>query len=414
MQPFLSVFLLFFISCASYKSKTEEALYQYEQGKYQTAIDILKPGAEEDSVDQLLYVLDRATNYHHLQNYQLSNADFHLADKLSEIKDYTSLSTEALTLISNDQITQYKGETFETVLISQYLALNYLMMGAYEDALVECRRVNHKIYRLNFEGKQKYNNNPMALYLSAMIYESQKEYDDAYVDYQQVYRLLPSFKFLKEDLFRLAYLTKNKEDQEKWVKVFHLSDSDKKTIIQSILKPELVFLFEVGKSPEKIPHPNWHSIPKYVPRENPIHSARISINEEKEKELALGDSEELYNIEATAIKNFDDKYARIIAKKIAGVVAKEVIGNQVGKKTKPILGDLLKIGLYIADRADLRSWLTLPKSFQIFRYRFHPTQDTLTITIQPKNLMQQNIGSRILKSFQFTPKQKIIFSIVKI
>lgn len=365
--------------CGNYTATTRTARDEFYAGKYTDAAKRLEKGAHEDGVDQLLYLFDRATALHEAGEFDESIKDFAIADKLSEIKDYTSLSAEAATLVTNDKIIPYKGEDFEKVLVSQYLALNYLMMHKYEDALVECRRVNHKLHLMISEGKRKYKLNPFASYVSAMIYEDQKQWNDAYVDYQAVYKLVPEFPYLGEDLYRLAWINNIREDMERWANEFQLSADDRKRIREESKKSELVVIIENGKSPEKIPHPNWQAIPKYVPRYNPVAYADVTLNDQP-----AGRSQELFNIETTAIENLDEKFAGLLAKRIAGVVAKEVIADQVGKRTDPIVGALLRFGMHAMDQADLRSWLTLPHDFQIFRARVQAGQ-TYKIKVMARN-----------------------------
>jgi hypothetical protein len=366
--------------CGNYTSTTKAAREEFYAGKYTDAAKALDKGAHEDGVDQLLYVFDRATALHEGGDFDESIKDFALADKLAEIKDYTSLATEAATLVTNDKIVAYKGEDFEKVLISQYQALNYLFLRQYEDALVECRRVNQKLYMMISQGKRKYKLNPMASYLTAMMWEDQKEWNDAYVDYQAVYKLLPEFPLLGRDLYRLAWKNGITEDMERWVDEYKLSAEETKLIRSSASQPEIVVIIENGRSPEKQPNPQWRALPKYIPRYNPVAYADISINGALE-----GRSYQLFNVEKTAIENLDDKYAGIIAKKIGGVVAKEVVANQIEKRTSPIFGAIARIGLYAADQADLRSWLTLPKDFQIYRVRVSADGGTYTVRVQPRN-----------------------------
>lgn len=384
MRPLHFVLFCFlagtFAGCGNYTQTTRVARDEFYSGKYSEAAKILEKGAHEDGVDQLLYLFDRATALHQASDYDESNKDFHLADKLSEIKDYTSLSTEAATLVTNDKIVQYKGEDFEKVLISQYLAINYLMLGKFEDALVECRRVNHKLHLMISEGKRKYKLNPFASYLSALMYEDQKEINDAYIDYQAVHQLDPTFAYLGEDLYRLAWQNQNRQDMEKWSSEYHLTPDDKKRIRETAKNYELVVIVENGKSPEKFPHPSWEALPHYVPRFNPVSYAQVFV-ESKER----GRSFPLFDVEKTAIENLDEKFAALIAKRVAGVVAKEVISDQVGRKTDPLVGALLRLGMHMMDQADLRSWLTLPKDFQIFRARFDKA-DSYKVAIHPKNL----------------------------
>lgn len=378
--------LIFFTSscfvgfgCSNYSSLTRQARDDFFSGKFAQAAKLLEKDAYKEGVDQLLYLFDRATALHHAGDYEQSIKDFHLADKLAEIKDYTSLATEAATLVSNDRIIHYKGEDFENILTSQYLALNYLMLRKYEDALVECRRVNHKLYLMITEGKRKYKLNPMARYLSALIYEDQHQWDEAYIDYKTVHELLPDFPYLGYDLYRLAWINKIYEEAERWATEYGLSREERKQIQKTAYYPQIVVIIENGRSPEKKPNPSWHSLPKFYPRSNPVSYVDVYINDS-----LAGRSYTLFHIEKTAIENLDEKYGKIIAKKIAGVVAKEVVADQVGKQTDPLVGAVLRLGMYAADQADLRSWLTLPKDFQVFRFQA-VADTTYNLRLQPKS-----------------------------
>ncbi len=366
---FFVIFLLTATGCADYVDQTRRARDEFYSGRYSEAAQLLEVDAHREGTDQLLYLLDRATALHHAGQYEESNKDFHLADKLAEIKDYTSLSLEAVTLFSSERIVDYKGEDFENALISQYLALNYLLLGRLEDALVECRRVNHKLQRMISEGKRPYQLNPMAWYISGLIYELNREYDHAYIDYQQVYRLMPEVESLKFDLYRMAHANRISEDKQRWAETFRLNSAERKSIELSLGQPEVAVLIENGYSPVKQTHPQWQAIPQYVPRPNRFHEFRVRLTstENTEDVLVSGQSTLLFNIEATAIKNLDDKFAGVLAKRLAGVVAKEVVAHQVDDKVSPLAGLLFRVGTYALDQADLRSWLTLPRDFQVVR-----------------------------------------------
>ena len=55
----------------------------------------------------------------------------------------------------------------------------------------------------------------------------------------------------------------------------------------------------------------------------------------------MGQTAMLHNIEATAIENLDEKWGGLMAKKVAGLVAKGAVGYGVAKLTKsPLLGEL--------------------------------------------------------------------------
>ncbi|MBI4926015.1 MAG: hypothetical protein HY843_08840 [Bdellovibrio sp.] len=329
------------------------------------------------------------------------------ADKLAEIKDYTSLAAEGATLVVSENLKDYKAEDFENVLINTYLAMNYAMMGDFENALVEAKRVNRKLYLMVNEGKRKYKQNAFARYLSAIIYEAEKNYNDAYVDYKKTRELEPNYHGLGQDLWRIAWFLGMPDEMERWDKEYQLKKEDHekaRNLDPKKKKSEIIVLYENGISPVKRPHPSWHSIPKFFPRANPVSYAKIEINGKD-----VGETRILHDIESTAIYNLDEKYAGILAKKIAGVVVKEVIADQVARRTgSELLGSLTSFALHVADQADIRSWNLLPKDLQLIRIVVDPGTYTIralpygSLSL-PEKVIQINAGKKVFVGFRYMP-----------
>jgi hypothetical protein len=393
-------------------TKTDE---MFRAGDYDGAAERLRKGLEDegrDGRDGLLYLLDLGLALHSAGKYEESTKVFREADQLAEIKDYTSLSTEAATLLTSDQIKQYQGEDFENVLINVYLAMNYALVGKREDALVEARRVNRKLYLMTTEGKRKYKQNAFARYLSGILFEADKNWNDAYVDYKLTAELLPTFPGIGRDLWAMAWKMKNREDLEKWKTKYRLTDEDieeAKKRVSTQRPAEVVVLFENGISPKKAPHPNFYSVPKFNPRFNPVTSGEVSISGEKGT-VAKGQTHVLMNIESVAIENLDEKWGGLLAKKIGGVVAKEVVGNVIDSKTgNSGLGTIVKLALYVSDQADTRSWNLLPRDLQIARFPVAP--GTYTVRVQPlgtaaalpERTVQVKPGEKVFVNLRYMP-----------
>src|SRR4051812_44003174 len=249
----------------------------FRAGRYSEAADHLKIGLEKEGDngrDLLLFLLDEGLALHSAGRFEESNKAFLRADKIAEIKDYTSLATEAGTLLTSENIKDYKGEDFENCLINNYLAMNYALMGDAENALVEARRVNHKLQLMITDGQRKYKQDAFARYLSAILYESQGNWNDAYVDYKMAHDLEPAIPGLGRDLWRMAFLQHDRDDQEQWDEEYHLTDADhaeaKKVLQKSPKLGEIIVLYENGISPVKQPNPQWRSLPRFYPRANPV------------------------------------------------------------------------------------------------------------------------------------------------
>ncbi len=362
------------LGCASARVSQVTIDNAFRDSDWSRAISELETGLkkEGDGVDQLLFLMDLGLVHRVAGNFQESNRYFQEADKTADLKDYTSLSTEASTLLVSDNITQYKGEDFENVLISEYMALNYAALGDWEGTLVETKRVNHKLYRMKTEGKRSYDENPFAHYLTGAVYEAMGEPDNAYVSYKRAYALRGDDVRIREDGWRMSVLLGLDDDRERWEKDLGWSSEQAKARAKDAKAvrsdPEVVVIFENGIGPEKRPNPNFVKVPQFFPRYNPIDHARVTIDG-----VDVGRTTIMDDIEATAIATLDEKYSGIVAKKIAGVVAKEVAGEVVARQTdSPLLGFITKIALHAADQADLRHWKLLPKNFQVLRVRTKP------------------------------------------
>lgn len=387
----------------------DDAFYSRD---YAGAEKKLQEGLEkegEKSRDYLLYLLDLGLTQHTAGKYAESVQTLLLADKIAEIKDYTSISKETATLLTSDNIKDYRAEEFEYVLISTYLAIGFAMEGKWESAQVEARRVNHKLEMLISEGKRKYEQNAFARYLSGILYEIDGDYNNAHVSYQKVLDLDPATPGLGLDLWRMAYQLRMRDMMEKWESRFNLSKADldrqKAFVAKKSEQGEIIVIFQNGLSPIKRPDPGWNAIPKFYPRHNPVVAAKVLVDG-----VDVGATYRLYDIESAAIRNLDEKWGGLLAKKIGGVVAKEVVGKQIENVTdSPLLGLLAKVALHASDQADLRSWSLLPKDLQILRVPVAAGVHTVRLEglgdrVWPaESTVQVGAKRRVFVSFRYVP-----------
>ncbi len=355
---------LIFISlagCASYQLKTSGFRDTLKSGDPAAAAEKIKEKALADGDDQVVYLLEYATAQQLARNFDESTKAFLKAEELTDIKDYHSVSRIAGSLLLNEGMVQYKGDDFEKVLINAMLAINFLEQKKYDGALVECRKLNDKLYKFRFEGKKNYDQNPFAFYLSALIWEHDRNWDNAYIDFKKAYDLNPSISYLQEDLIRAAQNARRTEDLQKWKKSFAgVKPADLREL------GEVVLIYQQGWGPVKRPHPDFPRIPKLYATFNQTQGARLEVESGGSEPTQM-----ISNITDVAIKTLDDQYSSIIAMRATGIVAKEVVADQIRQKNE-LLGAVAWIGMHVADQADLRQWLTLPASFQVAKVRLKP------------------------------------------
>lgn len=381
----------------------------FKKQEYDKAAGLLKKGLDkqgDNGKDRLLYLLDYALALHSAGKYDEAIIAFQEADRFSEIKDYTSITEEAATLLTSENVKAYRGEEFENVLISVYLAMDYALIGKWEDARVEARRVNRKLERLKAEGGRPYIQNAFARYLSSILYEMDRDWNGALIDLKKTRELLPAEREVGKHLWRVALLNGMSDEQERIEEMYVLTDAEKKDAREWLPKTgtaEIIVLYENGIGPEKVPHPGWESLPVYRRRVNPVASARILVDG-----LPAGETVPMYDVESVAIQNLDAKFAGIVAKRMAARIAKEVIAHEVSKKDE-VLGALTWLALVVSDQADLRSWGLLPRDFQIARLRVLP--GVHTVRMEPIGETSQSqektieVGARkkAFVNFRFMP-----------
>ncbi len=397
--------LISLVSCQTYQGYVQEARQLIREGRFKEALEKLKVLADKSSNDQLVYLLDYATTLQITGNYTESNKYYQLADKMSDIQDYTSLSLETGSYLFGEEVVQYKGEDFEVILLNAMSAINYLNLGNLDEAMVEVRRLNEKLRRYRLEAKRKFTDNALALYLSAIIYEANKSWDDAAIAYEQVYKVIPGYRPLKEDLIRSNIRAKRFDAVKKWKEAF--PEVIEKKEWKDLKLGEVVVIYQQGWGPRKDFRYGSYRYPSMYP----IWSQKLSIypqlfrvsdesqNASKTDNSFIGD-ETLFSVEKIAIASLEDQYAALIARRIGGAVAKEVVAHQIRQKNQ-LMGDLALIAMYASDRADLRQWSTLPREFKIYRKSVQPGEYNLQVDYgEEKRTIKVHPGAKVFINYR--------------
>lgn len=366
----LTSFVIF--GCATYQGKVRVARNLMQEGRHGEALTHLKALADRPGNDQLIHILDYATALQVAGEYEESNKYFIMADRLADIQDYTSLSLETGAFLTGEEMVQYKGDDFEVVLINAMSAINFLNLGNLEGAMVEVRRLNEKLRRFRLEAKRPMAENPLALYLSAMIFEANKSWDDAAIAYENVYQLAPGYSPLRQDLIRANKKARRLEAVKKWKDAFPEVVED--PIWNDPKVGEVVVIYQNGWGPRKdfrrdtMRYPAMYPVPSY--RSSISLQLEPTVEAQGPRASASGmgfrSSEVLFDVDRAAISSLESRYTALVARRIGGAVAKEVVAHRIRQENQ-LLGDLALLAMYASDRADLRQWSTLPKSFKIYR-----------------------------------------------
>ena len=109
--------------------------------------DALVEQAEKDygTKNRVLYGMDRGMTLQLTGRYQQSSAVLEQAEEEVDRLYTKSIRTETAAFLTNDNALPYEGDAYEHVMISVAKALNYAALGQIQEALVEARRIDHRL-----------------------------------------------------------------------------------------------------------------------------------------------------------------------------------------------------------------------------------------------------------------------------
>ncbi len=355
-----------FAGCATYQDQVRESRQLISSGNAEQSLGKFQELANKEDGDQLVHLLDYGVALQIANKYPESNQILLRSDKLADELDYLSVSRLAGSLLTSEEVSLYKGDTFEKIFINAFLAMNYLQIGNLDDALVETRRMNEKYVKLRGENKKKFELNPFAKYLSALIWEANGDWDDAYIAYKESFELSQNIATIKEDLIRSAKKSRRLDDYNEWKKKF--PDVIENPDWYDKGKGELIIIYQQGWGPRKTYDRSSPRFPTLQPTFNQTEKAELNIQGQKSFI-----SQQIYNVESAAIQTLMDDRAALVGKRVGGIVAKEIVADQIRQKDE-LLGFIAWIFFYASDRADLRQWSLLPQTIHIIRVPLKPGQ----------------------------------------
>lgn len=363
---------LFLTSCASQNYFSKKGHEHFKNKDYEQAALTFEKEIPEAKSNVVLYRLDAAISRFRMGDYKKAIEHLLVAEKESEIKDYTSVSEEVGTLLTSDNVRGYKGEDHEKLLINIYLALSFAALGDLDGARVEARKINLLMTRLLQDGKRGYAEWPLARYLSAMLWEYERSYDNAYINYKKVYELNPEFPGIVTDLVTLAKKNRDQDEHQMWTKKY--PDARLRQLSKS---GEWVVFLESGRAPKKTYRPEDPTLPYIRFETSDVKSFRLRgdgfVHECRSPVL---------DVARVARDSLEDRMTRMKLAKVAGVVAKFATAELISKATdNESLGFLTYLILLLSDQADLRSWTSLPRELFMCRFDQIPASGQVNVEL---------------------------------
>ena len=413
--PPVNRYLLIEASLRAHDPKGADAIVQRAEDEY-------------GEKSRVLYGMDRGMTLHLAGDYQQSNVVLEQAEQELDRLYTRKVRTETLAFMTNDTALSYEGDPYEQVLINVLKALNYTVLGQWQDALVEARRIDHRLNLLSDRTQEKnaYRDDGFARYLSGILYESTGDVNNAFIAYRNAYETFEATRAwthttvphqLRADLLRTAEALHFTQELADYKHVFPDIRWETSQALQQLA--QVVVISYNGRAPRKedlfldlpislnalqlvllnrgFSQVNQHSnravdtalyglnghvvrvaLPRLIPQKTQAPVDTVSLIPDDGTQVTLN-TELVHNVTALADKALSERMAVITSKALARAATKFAAAEATargaqqlaGKDAGPWVGllvGLLTKGLAVAsEEADKRSWQTLPDEIHLAR-----------------------------------------------
>ena len=381
----------------------------------------------------VLYLMDKGMVQHLAGRYTDSNDSLSRAEALSEDFYTLRIRSELESFLTSDKALPYEGEEFEKVLLNVLMAVNYVHLGLWDDALVEARKVDHKLTVLADRNQKRmtYRTDALARYLSGVLYETAGDLSNAFVAYRLAFDAFDQHRqaygtpvpdMLRKDLLRLSAAVGLTQEHEEYRQAFGGIAWQSEAAAQSF--GEVVFITYAGHAPIKrdfmvdIPFSadalglvlatkqygrNYSNdqraaesilygltgrvvrvaVPRFVPRPSGVAYTEAVITGGDARYTSR--SALMENITAIAAKDLEERFFRTAVKAVARAAWKYALAEAVrvgmrgavrdkeaGLIIGAVAGALVHIFAIASEEADKRSWATLPDRIHVGRLKVPP------------------------------------------
>ena len=205
------------IGCATFHERNYEFNQAFAHHDIEEAARLIaKFKKPERKGYRFTYYLDKGVVSHLQDDIETSNLYLEKAYLFGE--DYKkNLASETLDATINPKISLYYGEAHEHLFSLYYKALNYALIGNFEFALIEARRLQIRLSQLaeRYKNKHAYKQDAFIHNFIGLLYEASGDINNAFIAYRNAYNAYAAdysslFDIsaplqLKKDLLRTAY-----------------------------------------------------------------------------------------------------------------------------------------------------------------------------------------------------------------
>lgn len=356
-----------------------------------------------DSADRLLYLQELGRLDQLTRHYDASLDAFKRVFELYEEGDaearfrVSEAGSGTASLLTNDNAIPYSGYAYERIFAHGFQALNYLARGDRQGAAVEWRRaaleqrvavqqreqaiaraeekareegVDLQRYDTHFTGLntaasevKSAINNAWVFYLSGAFREGRGEYNDARVDYKKALEMNPDSEMLRADVERVSEKMEGRINDDHGLVVVSFEQG-----------------FVAPRREISIPIPTIHgyfavAFPTYDPRDfTPARPLRVRADGETRTTEALAP------VGPMAARALKERMPAMLVRQTLRAAAKYEAQKRAHEQLGPFAAFTTQIYNLVSERADLRSWLTLPAHAQATRLRLPAGEHELELS----------------------------------
>lgn len=330
-------------------------------------------GWHED--DELLRELGVGVSSYYAAQYVRCAAVLDSAAFLADDRSTSSLSGNALALITNDLALPYRPRRTERLFIPYYSMLAYVRLEQWEDAVVEARRLSALLaqFAVDREDSERATHGTLH-YLAGVVFERAGERGEALV----AYRLARAI--LRQPVERAR-------DDRSTGAGDVLVVLERGFVAHRATESFTVVLGEAERDHDRGRDGDDD--------DGGSRSYRLSVAFPAVRRAVRAAGEPVLLVDGTPVTTvrvaslLDDaaladegrERAALLARAVARAAAKYVVIKAVKDKTGAVAGSIANIGASLLERADIRSWHLLPQEITLLRVRAAPGQRQLQLAI---------------------------------
>lgn len=400
---------LFGSGCTTYKQQSQGMTQHWRMGNYTAAAAEFGKKAQDKAKgkDAVIWRLEQGTALRAANQIPESNTAYDAAEeKINQYEEEAKvkIGREAAATMSNQANLPYRGYAYDKIMLNTYKALNYLQLGDLEKARVEFNRVyqrqkdaveenKKRIEKASEEGEEKdraaaekSRNDPK---FQGALDENYKAVNEmkAYADYVNPFSVyLDGLFFLTShaDASDLEHANKSLERVKEYAAETKFIQADMALVNDVMagkeIPPTTYVIFETGQAASRdqiridipiiLANVSYvgAAFPKLVFHEDYLSSLSVTANGETQA------TELVASMDKVIAQDFKNELPIIITKTLISTVTKAAVAyaaNEAAGQQSGMAGLFMKIATAATQAAmniaDLRTWTTLPKEFQVCR-----------------------------------------------